>query len=224
VHRRSARRRAQFALLGVIVLATTLVAIASQRPVEPVFALERGPMQSAQLIHAARYCLAIGCSNETLAGLVAELIELNRTEPLHMYPVLGARYYRVSSASREEHYVLFNITTLRGVEPVVLAASAQASPVLARYERVVRGERLTFYNLTLTYCHVYASPFFPSGGPPCPLSRPVSGLTYCPRLRDPVGLAELRYLGYCTWRVSAPSGYTLYDEFGVPVEVRVAGG
>jgi len=217
------RRRGQFALLGVIILAATLVVIVSQRPAEPVFALERGPMQSAQLIHLGRFCLATGCSNESLTGLLAVLLEFNESEPLYMYPIKGAYYRHILDANREEHYVFFNIVTLRGSETVGLASSAQTSPVLAKYEKVVKGRKTTFYNVTLTYCHAYSSPFFPAGGPACPLSESTpGGLTYCPRLYDPQGLAELTYLGYCTWRVSVPGSYTLYDEFGIPVEVRVA--
>jgi hypothetical protein len=218
---RGRRRRGQFALLGVIVLAVTLLAIVASRPPEPAFAFERGPMQSAQLIHLARYCLAVGCSNTTLSSLVSSLRAYNASEPLLMYPVLDAYYGEVASSTRVERYVFFIIQTLRGAEAVAFGAAAQSSPVQGRYERVVRGEKLTFFNVTLTYCHVYASPFFPPSGPPCPLSQPLSGIVYCPRLRDPRGVAELTYVGYCVWRVSVPGNYTLYDEFGVPVRVVV---
>jgi hypothetical protein len=207
----------------VIVLAVTLLAIVASRPPEPAFAYERGPMQSAQLIHLARYCLAVGCGNETLRSLVRGLLDLNASESLLMYPIADAYYREVASSTRVERYVFFTIQTLRGAEAVALGAAAQSSPVQGRYERVVRGERLIFFNVTLTYCHVYSSPFFPTpaGAPPCPLSQPLSGIMYCPRLRDPRGVAELTYVGYCVWRASVPGNYTLQDEFGVPVRVVV---
>ena len=215
------RRKGQFALLGVIVLAALLVLAASRRDPEPAYVVQRGQMQSAQLVNLARACMAAGCSNDTLAALVQDLLARNQSSNLFMYPVLDAYYREVASSTRVERYVFFIIQTLRGAEAVAFGAAAQSSPVQGRYERVVRGERLIFFNVTLTYCHVYASPFFPTpaGAPPCPLSQPLSGIVYCPRLHDPRGVAELTYVGYCVWRVSVPGNYTLYDEFGVPVRV-----
>jgi hypothetical protein len=218
-------RRGQFALLGVIVLAVTILALVAQRPAEPAFAFERGAMQSAQLIHLARYCMATGCSDGKLRGLVDGLVAYNASEPLLLFPIASCSYRGIARAGRVENYTLFLVRTLGGVETVAVWVSAQSSPVQARYERVVRGEKLTFSNVTLTYCHVYASPFFPapSGAPPCPLSQPLSGIVYCPRLHDPRGVAELTYVGYCVWRVSVPGNYTLVDEFGIPVKVVVRG-
>jgi len=222
---RGRRRRGQFALLGVIVLAVTLLAIVASRPPEPAFAYERGPMQSAQLIHLARYCLAVGCSNDTLSRLVGELVAYNASEPLLMFPVVQAYYRSLASTSRVENYTFFTITTLRGSETVALGVSAQAGSVLNTFSKTVRGVTYILKNTTLTYCHVYASPFFPApaDAPPCPLSMGLSGLVYCPRIYDPNGVAEIRQIGPCTWAVAVPGNYTLRDEFGVPVKVLVRG-
>jgi|GEM_PF-2164808 len=208
------RRSGQFALLGVIILAMTLVLIASQRPVEPVFALERGPMQSAQLVHLARYCLAVGCSNETLASLVSGLIELNRTEPLYMYPITRARYYYSESGGLENRTAVFTIVTLRGEEVVAVEVLRTPPVTLSMFTKQVREHTLVFHNITFTYTHFYRSPFFPGGS-----------LTYCPSLHDPRGIADVKRLAACHWVAAVPgtpAGYTLYDEFGIPVEVRVA--
>jgi hypothetical protein len=209
------RRSGQFALLGVIVLATTLVLLAAQRPPEPAFALERGQMQSAQLIHLARYCLAVGCSNETLGSLVAGLLALNSTEPLYMYPVADAKYYYSAPGSSENRTVVFTITTLRGSEAVSLRVYTAPAVRLGALTKQVHEHTLIFYNCTLTYQHVYTSPFFPGGS-----------LTYCPRLYDPRGLADVRRgAAPCWWVVLVPATpdntYTLYDEFGIPVRVVV---
>jgi hypothetical protein len=222
---RGRRRRGQFALLGVIVLAVTLLAIVASRPPEPAFAFERGPMQSAQLIHLARYCMATGCSDAKLASLVSGLQAYNSSEPLLMYPVVQARYRSLASANRVENYTFFTIQTLAGRETVALGVSAQAGSVLNVFAKSYRGFTYLLRNTTLTYCHVYASPFFPTpaDAPPCPLSQPIAGLVYCPRIHDPSGLAEIRQIGPCTWAVAVPGNYTLRDEFGVPVKVIVRG-
>jgi hypothetical protein len=219
------RRSGQFALLGVIVLAVTLLAIVASRPPEPAFAFERGPMQSAQLIHLARYCLAVGCGNDTLSRLVGELVAYNASEPLLMHPVVQAYYRSLAYTSRLENYTFFTITTLRGSETVALGVSAQAGSVLNTFSKTVRGVTYILRNTTLTYCHVYASPFFPTpaDAPPCPLSQLIAGLVYCPGIYDPNGLAEIRQIGPCTWAVAVPGNYTLRDEFGVPVKVVVRG-
>jgi hypothetical protein len=218
-------RSGQFALLGVIVLAVTILALVAQRPAEPAFAYERGPMQSAQLIHLARYCLAVGCSNATLASLASSLQAYNSTEPLLMFPVIQASYRSLASTSRVENYTLFTIQTLAGRETVALGMSAQSGSVLNVFSKTVRGVTYVLKNTTLTYCHVYASPFLPApdSAPPCPLSMGLSGLVYCPRIHDPSGIAEVRQIGPCTWAVAVPGNYTLVDEFGIPVKVVVRG-
>jgi hypothetical protein len=182
-------------------------------------------MQSAQLIHLARYCLAVGCSNTTLASLVSSLLDLNASEPLLMHPVAQAYYREEASSTRVERYVFFIIQTLRGYETVALGVSAQAGSVLNTFSKTVRGATYVLRNTTLTYCHVYASPFFPApaDAPPCPLSISMSGLVYCPRIYDPSGVAEVKLIDpyTCTWAVAVPGSYTLRDEFGIPVRVVV---
>ncbi|MEM0233813.1 MAG: hypothetical protein QXX32_00915 [Thermofilum sp.] len=218
-------RRGQFALLGIIVLAVTILAILAQRPAEPAFAFERGSMQSAQLIHLARFCLAIGCSNATLASLVSSLQAYNSTEPLLMFPVVQAYYRCSASTNRVENYTFFTIQTLKGYEIVALGVSAQSGSVLNVFAKSYRGFTYVLKNTTLTYCHVYASPFspIPVSAPPCPLSQPIAGLVYCPKILDPSGVAEIKQIGPCTWAVAIPGNYTLRDEFGIPVKVIVRG-
>ena len=220
---RGRRRRGQFALLGVIVLAVTLLAIVASRPPEPAFAYERGPMQSAQLIHLARYCLAIGCSNETLRSLVRDLQAYNASEPLLMHPVVQAYYKGNVSSTRAVDHVSFTIQTLRGPEAVEVVVVAQAGFVLNTFSKSYHGVTYILKNTTLTYCHVYASPFFPPSSAACPTTVSLSGgkIVYCPRIYDPNGLAEIRQIGPCTWAVAVPENYTLRDEFYVPVKVVV---
>jgi hypothetical protein len=216
-------RSGQFALLGVIVLAVTILALVALRPTEPAFAYERGPMQSAQLFHLARYCLAVSCSNATLASLVSSLQAYNSTEPLLMFPVVQAYYRSSTSTNRVENYTFFTIQTLKGYETVALGVSAQSGSVLNVFAKSYRGISYVLKNTTLTYCHVYSSPFFPIpvSAPPCPLSQPIAGLVYCPKINDPSGVAEIKQIGQCTWAVAVPGNYTLRDEFGIPVKVVV---
>jgi len=224
---RGRRRRGQFALLGVIVLAVTLLAIVASRPPEPAFAFERGPMQSAQLIHLARYCLAVGCGNETLRSLVRDLQAYNASEPLLMYPVLDAYYKGDVSSTRAVDHVSFTIQTLRGPEAVEVVVVAQAGFVLNTFSKNYHGVTYILKNTTLTYCHVYTSPFFPPQQNtllPCPVAHGANAVVYCPRIHDPSGVAEVKQVGPCTWAVAIPIDYnlyTLYDEFGVPVRVVV---
>jgi hypothetical protein len=167
----------------------------------------------------------VGCSNDTLSRLVGELVAYNASEPLLMYPVAQAYYRSLASTSRLEDYAFFTIWTLRGYETVALGVSAQAGSVLNTFSKTVRGVTYILKNTTLTYCHVYASPFLPTpaDAPPCPLSQPIAGLVYCPRIYDPSGVAEVRQIGLCTWAVAVPGNYTLRDEFGIPVKVVVRG-
>jgi hypothetical protein len=142
-----------------------------------------------------------------------------------MFPVVQAHYRSLASTSRVENYTLFTIQTLRGYEVVALGVSAQAGSVLNVFSKTVRGVTYVLRNTTLTYCHVYSSPFLPApnSAPPCPLSMGLSGLVYCPRIHDPSGIAEVRQIGPCTWAVAVPGNYTLVDEFGIPVKVVVRG-
>jgi len=205
-------RSGQFALLGVIVLAVTILALVALRSTEPAFAYERGPMQSAQLIHLARYCLAIGCNNDTLMVLVKELVKYNASEPLLMYPVLDAYYEENISSTRAVDHVSFTVQTLRGPEKVEVVVVAQAYGRQNVISKTVRGVSYVLKNTTLMYRHEYLSPFFPSR------------LEYCPRIYDPSGVAEVRSIGPCFWAVAVPIDYnlyTLFDEFNIPVKVVV---
>ncbi|AKG39083.1 hypothetical protein MA03_07285 [Infirmifilum uzonense] len=189
----------------------TLLALASMVPVEPIYAYERGHMQCAQLVHVARACLASGrCTNETLQELVSRVLAVNATEPMLMYPVLQYTRYEVSSWSVANRTV-FTIKTLRAssesVEVYVLAASY---PYSGKYRKFWLGKEWTLYNLTLWYMHSYASPFF-------------NVPQLCPRIYDPSGLADVKPLEQCLWRVGVPGNYTLRDEFGIPVRVVVRG-
>jgi len=221
------RRKGQFALLGVIVLAALLVLAASRRDPEPAYVVQRGQMQSAQLVNLARACMAAGCSNDTLAALVQDLLARNQSSNLFMYPVLDAYYKGNVSSTRAVDHVSFTIQTLRGPEAVEVVVVAQAGFVLNTFSKSYHGVTYILKNTTLTYCHVYTSPFFPpqQNTPlPCPVTYGANAVVYCPRIYDPNGVAEIRQIGPCTWAVAVPGNYrdyTLRDEFYVPVKVVV---
>jgi hypothetical protein len=217
------RRKGQFALLGVIVLAALLVLAASRRDPEPAYVVQRGQMQSAQLVNLARACMAAGCSNDTLAALVQDLLARNQSSNLFMFPITSAYYTYRTSTNRYENYTFFTIQTLRGSETVAAGVVAQSGPLLNTFSKSYHGVTYILKNTTLTYCHVYASPFFPPSSAVCPTTVSLSGgkIVYCPRIYDPNGVAEIRQIGPCTWAVAVPENYTLRDEFGVPVKVVV---
>jgi hypothetical protein len=204
-------------------LATLLVLAASRRDPEPAYVVQRGQMQSAQLVNLARACMAMGCSNNTLTALLQDLLARNQTSNLYMFPVARAYYtYRVS-ANRYENYTFFTIRTLRGLETVAVGVVAQSGFVLNTFSKSYHGVTYILKNTTLTYCHVYTSPFFPPSGAACPTTLSPSGgkIVYCPRIYDPAGLAEVKQVGPCTWAVAVPGNYTLRDEFYIPVKVVV---
>jgi hypothetical protein len=219
------RRRGQFALLGIIIFATLIILAVHRRDPEPAYMIQRGQMQSAQLVNLARACMAVGCSNATLVTLVQDLLNRNASSQLYMFPITNAYYTYRTSTYRYENYTFFTIQTLRGPETVAVAVSAQSGSTLNTFSKSYHGVTYILKNTTLTYCHVYASPFFPiqPDSPSCPISLDLTGIVYCPRIYDPNGIAEVKLLDprTCTWAVAVPGNYTLRDEFYVPVKVVV---
>jgi len=223
------RRRGQLALLGVIVLAVLVVLALHRRDPEPAYMVQRGQMQSAQLVNLARACMAVGCNNATLTTLVQDLLGRNASSHLYMFPITSAYYIEKPKPEsfRYENYTFFTILTLRGQETVAVAVSAQAYGVRNTFSKNYHGVTYILKNTTLTYCHVYASPFFPQSSIACPVTLSLSGgkIVYCPRIYDPSGIAEVKLIDpyTCTWAVAVPGNYTLRDEFYVPVKVVVRG-
>ena len=219
------RRRGQFALLGAIILAVLVILAIHRQDPEPAYMIQRGQMQSAQLVNLGRACMAVGCSNATLATLVQDLLNRNASSHLYMFSITNAYYTYRTSTNRYENYTFFTILTVRGQETVAVAVSAQSGSTLNTFAKNYHGITYILKNTTLTYCHVYSSPFFPSqpGSPSCPISISLTGIVYCPRIYDPNGLAEIKQIGPCNWAVAVPGNYTLRDEFYVPVKVVVRG-
>jgi hypothetical protein len=169
--------------------------------------------------------MAAGCSNDTLAALVQDLLARNQSSNLYMFPITSAYYIEKPrpESYRYENYTFFTILTLRGPETVAVGVVAQAYGISNTFSKNYRGVTYILKNTTLTYCHVYASPFFPPSSAACPITESLGGrkIVYCPRIYDPAGLAEVKQIGPCTWAVAVPGNYTLRDEFYVPVKVVV---
>ena len=211
---RMARRKGQIALIGVVVLAATLLALAAMVKPGPAFAYERGHLQGAQLVHLSRACLASGrCDNATLSRLVSALLRANATEPIRMYPIASyaSRWEQDPSSRLARNSTLFQLRTPRGVEAVSVTVVCQVVAEYGTYRKQVRTEMevsvTTMANLTVYYAHVYSTPWF--------------ALTLCPTIL-PDGVADAKRVADCYWRVGVPAdarAYTLRDEYGVPVLV-----
>jgi len=230
------RRRGQLALVGVIVLASTLIALISLYELQPKVAYERGHLQAAQLVHLARACMASGgCDRAKLAQLVQRLNQLNQSYPLRMYNATVRRAPNPGLVSLQggsitvANTTVFEIETLQTVftgspEQVVVEVRVVSAETGRRYSKTVGEETYTMVEVRVTYAHSYSSPFF--------------NVTLCPTLRALDSVADLKRLSGCEWLlgaplelsqpvdINAPPGigvkgfrYELKDEFSVPVLV-----
>ncbi|MEM0460447.1 MAG: hypothetical protein QXZ31_11310 [Thermofilaceae archaeon] len=238
------RRRGQLALIGVIVLAATLIALVSLRTPNPYVAYERGHLQAAQLLHLARACFSESCSCQRLQSLLTILVNVNRSEPLRMYPTFSPctvdnplnRTVRSGQGWVTEYQVKFALATPVGVEYVAYYARVEGLGEEGTYTKtvVVSGslKTLTMVKVRLRYGNSYTTPFF--------------NASLCPRLADPQGYAD--FLSFdpssCEWLVAVPKDfsaaippppgpppapaafyvYKLRDEWGVIVPVYHRGG
>jgi hypothetical protein len=230
------RRRGQLALIGVIALAATLIALLSTYSLQPKIAYERGHLQAAQLVHLTRACMAAGsCDRAKLALLVQRLYQLNQTYPMRVYvtyavqaPNPGSISFR-GGAVAVTNATIFEVETLQTAftgspERVSITVQTVSEPTGRRYSKSMGERTYTIVEVRVTYTHSYSSPFF--------------NVTLCPSLRTTDGVADLKRLGRCDWLVGAPlelskgpltvSGsqvyrYDLKDEFGIAVPVLFRG-
>jgi len=223
-------RRGQLALIGVIALAATLIALLSTYSLQPKVAYERGHLQAAQLVHLARACMAAGsCDRAKLEELVERLRQLNQTYPIRMYDISEKQVLNPDpSGLTVTNATVFRIKTLQteftnNPEEVRITVTTASEPTGRRYSKRVGDRVYTMVEVKVTYTHVYSSPFF--------------DVTLCPSLRALDGVADLKRLGRCDWLVGAPlelsravtvNGaqayrYDLRDEFGIPVPVLFRG-
>jgi hypothetical protein len=240
VRRGTAKRRGQLALIGVIALAATLIALLSTYSLQPKVAYERGHLQAAQLVHLARACMAAGgCSRDRLANCVITYLypPNNGTYPLRTfvtYVAQGPNPGTVKSDTSGTTFTttnttVFEIETLQTAftgspERVSITVQTVSEPTGRRYSKQVGDRVYTMMEVRVTYTHSYSSPFF--------------NVTLCPSLRTTDGVADLKRLGRCDWLVGAPlelskgpltvSGsqvyrYDLKDEFGIAVPVLFRG-
>ncbi|MCC6051317.1 MAG: hypothetical protein LM580_11445 [Thermofilum sp.] len=222
-------RRGQLALIGVIVLASTLIALLSAYSLQPKIAYERGHLQAAQLVHLARACMAAGsCTRDRLANYTRTYLypPNNGTYPLRTFvtyvargpdpgPIQGDNPITVTNET------VFEIETLRtlftgSTERVSITVQTVSEPTGRRYSKQLGDRVYTMVEVRVTYTHSYSSPFF--------------NVTLCPSLRTTDGVADLKRLGKCDWLVGAPLElskpvganryrYDVRDEFGIPVPV-----
>jgi hypothetical protein len=232
------RRRGQLALIGVIALAATLIALLSTYSLQPKIAYERGHLQAAQLVHLTRACMAAGsCDRAKLALLVQRLYRLNQTYPIRAYVtyVVQAPADPDPRALRFEgktiivtNKTVFEVETLQtaftgNLEEVRITVTTASERTDRRYSKQVGDRVYTMVEVRVTYTHSYSSPFF--------------NVTLCPSLRATDGVADVKRVGKCDWLVGAPlelsrtvtvNGaqayrYDLKDEFGIPVPVLFKG-
>ncbi len=229
------RRRGQLALIGVIVLASTLIVLLSTYSLQPKIAYERGHLQAVQLVHLARACMAAGgCNQAKLEGLVGLLRQLNQTYPtMRMYNISAVWVLNFppkpdSSSLTVTNVTVFEIETLQTAltgspERVSITVTTASEPTGRRYSKQVGDRVYAMVEVKVTYTHIYSSPFF--------------NVTLCPSLLALDSVADLKRAGRCEWIVGAPlelartvtvSGaqayrYDLRDEFGSPVAVLFRG-
>jgi hypothetical protein len=202
------RRRGQLALIGVIALAATLIALLSMYSLQPKVAYERGHLQAAQLVHLARACMAAGsCSRDRLANYTGTYLypPINGTYPLRSfvtYVAQGPNPGTVKSDTSGSTFTttnttVFEIETLRtlftgNLEEVRITVTTASEPTGRRYSKQVGDRVYAMVEVKVTYTHDYSSPFF--------------NVTLCPSLRALDSVADLKRLGKCDWLVGAPLG------------------
>ena len=226
------RRRGQLALIGVIALAATLIALLSMYSLQPKIAYERGHLQAAQLVHLARACMAAGsCTRDRLANYVITYLypPNNGTYSLRTFVTYVAQGPNPGSARGVNpitvtNVTIFEIETLRtqftgNYEEVSINVTTASERTGRVYSKRVGERTYTMVEVRVTYTHSYSSPFF--------------NVTLCPSLRTTDSVADVKRVGKCDWLVGAPlelsrtvtvNGaqayrYDLRDEFGIPVPV-----
>ncbi|MEM3893372.1 MAG: hypothetical protein QXR12_05435 [Thermofilum sp.] len=235
------KRRGQLALIGVIVLAATLIALVAMRTPSPYVAYERGHLQAAQLIHLARTCLSATCSSQRVQALLSTLFTVNGSEPLRMYPTSAGSPLNSTARSGRgwvtEYKLTFTLATPAGAEPVVYYARVEGLGEEGTYTKTVMVsgtlKTVTMVKVRLRYSNSYTTPFF-------------NASLLCPRLGDPQGYADFLTFdpSSCEWLVAVPRDfstqippppgpppapaafyvYKLRDEWGVVVPVYHRGG
>jgi len=236
LRRGTAKRRGQLALIGVIALAATLIALLSTYSLQPKIAYERGHLQAAQLVHLTRACMAAGsCDRAKLALLVQLLYRLNQTYPMRAYVTYVVQAPNPGSVSLRggaitvTNATVFEVETLQtaftgSTERVSITVQTVSEPTGRVYSKQVGDRVYTMVEVRVAYTHSYSSPFF--------------NVTLCPSLLALDSVADLKRLGKCDWLVGAPlelskgpltvSGsqvyrYDLKDEFGIAVPVLFQG-
>jgi len=233
------RRRGQLALIGVIALAATLIALLSVYSLQPKVAYERGHLQAAQLVHLARACMAAGsCSRDRLANYTGTYLypPINGTYPLRSFVTYVAQGPNPGTVKNDAsgstftttNTTVFEIETLRtlftgNLEEVRITVTTASTRTGRVYSKRMGERTYTVVEVRVTYTHSYSSPFF--------------NMTLCPSLRALDSVADLKRVGKCDWLVGAPlelsrsvtvNGrqayrYDLKDEFGIAVPVLFRG-
>jgi len=174
---------------------------------EPRLSYERGYLQCAELIHVARLCWSMGCSNETLSMLVSKLYSYNEAMSLRLYSLSSYNSFRLERLGKfsgfGEYRVVF--ATERGFQVEFLASWSYS--YMGEYVKRLGGAKIIYYNYSIHYEHAYTAP-------------PWGAVTVYPALSDPMGLADIRRIGGGDWLVGVPSfNYTLTDVYGLEVKV-----
>lgn len=238
-------RRGQLALIAVIMLAATLIALVSLRTPNPYVAYERGHLQAAQLIHLARACFSTTCDCSRLQSLITIVTNINGSEPLRVYPTFSPctaenplnRTARFGRGWLTEYQVKFTLATPGGGEYVTYYARVENLGVEGTYTKTViigsTAVNLHMVKVRLKYTNTYTTPFF--------------NASLCPLLTDPQGVADILSFdsSSCEWLLGvskelstmipvpspesspAPSPqyvYKLKDRWGVIVLVYHRGG
>ncbi len=204
------KHAAQFALLGVTVLAAVVIAIVSKLPEEPIYACERGHLQAAMLVHLARACLATrNCDDETLRNLLERLYSVNKSYNLLLFEVTNLSTSALrSSYGGTAHLVnvtSFEIKTPAGSSKVEVRVEVRATRRHA-YVKTVSGVVRSMVNFSLVYTHRYTTPFF--------------NVTLCPLIYPGAEkIVDIRQEGPCRWVIGVPERVELRDEFGIAIRI-----
>ena len=226
-------------MIGVAVLAITLLALIALRQPEPIPVIERGYLQAAQLVHMARWCMNQTGLADPQAGFAASqkytqcltqqlnnLASLNATYPLYMYPTslssascaLTVSGQTLTLTCTTTFQLATPLTRVSGqYESVAVTVTLSSAPTGRTYKKQVGEKLYSMIEFDVTYSHSYATPFFTA--------------SLCPRVKGD-SLADVAQTGSCKWLIAVPSEkaaklpsgavkfyYVLRDEYGVPVYV-----
>ena len=192
----------------MLLLATAMLAFAmlhsvsNLRKPDPCVLEYRGELQSAELIHAARfYWSSQVYSMEYLLNILYELAEESK---IYLPPVsftnnftlMGGRYGYGSYSTAYNNSVFFEADwkwKFKGY-----------------YVKELRGEKLLYRSYILEYYHNYTAPQW-------------GVMVIYPFLEDPAGVADILYERNGSWRVGFPARYGEYclvDEYGLRVVIK----